>query len=307
MLLPITELKVATASEGPYGVTLAGGELWTTLVHAGVVARVVGGEVERFDLGAAGSRPSVIVGGPDGAVWFTRNGDDRIGRIDPSHAALADAAGAAEAAEAGRPEIAVVAEVAGAPFGLCVGPDAALWFTLMNSDRIGRLTPDGQVTEFPIGTTGGFPAMITADEDLWFTLNQGNAIGRMTVTGEVTTFPLPTAAAGPVGISAGPHGVWLVEIIAGQVGRIDRDGTIEEFPLPDRASKPHAVVATEDGGCWVTLWGSGELIRLDSAGTVVEQHELGAGSEPHGLAVAADGSVWVALETGVLAHIHASE
>jgi virginiamycin B lyase len=129
----------------------------------------------------------------------------------------------------------------------------------------------------------------------------------MTVTGEVTTIPLPTDAAGPVGISAGPRGVWFVEIIAGQVGRIDRDGTIEEFPLPDRASKPHAVVATEDGGCWVTLWGSGELIRLDSAGTVVEQHELGAGSEPHGLAVAADGSVWVALETGVLAHIHASE
>ena len=118
-------------------------------------------------------------------------------------------------------------------------------------------------------------------------------------------------------IVPGPDGaVWFTRngddrigriIIAGQVGRIDRDGKIEEFPLPDRTSKPHAVVATQDGGCWVTLWGSAELVRLDAVGNVVEQHQLGAGSEPHGLAVAADGSVWVALETGVLAHIHASE
>jgi virginiamycin B lyase len=298
--LPITELAIATATDGPYGVTLVGGELWTTLVHAGVVARVLGDDIERFDLGAPGSRPTLIVPGPDGAVWFTRNGDDRIGRIGADGVVSAVVVSAAPVSDA-------PGSAAGSsPYGLCVGPDGALWFTLMNTDRIGRVSVDGDVTEYPIGTSGGFPAMITADEDLWFTLNQGNAIGRMTVTGEVTTYPLPTEGAGPVGISAGPQGVWFVEIMAGQVGRISLDGKIEEFPLPDRSSKPHAVVALPDGGCWVTLWGSAALVRLDASGTVVEQHQFGAGTEPHGLAVAPDGSVWVALETGVLAHIHAS-
>ena len=54
--MQVSEFAVAAAGEGPYGVTLAGGELWTTLVHAGVVARVVDNDVERFDLGAPDSR-----------------------------------------------------------------------------------------------------------------------------------------------------------------------------------------------------------------------------------------------------------
>lgn len=262
----------------PYGVVAAGGEVWTTLVHTGRVATVSG---RVFDLGAPESRPSVIVDGPDAAVWFTRNGDDRVGRIGYDGAVSA-------------------VEVAGAPYGLCVGPDGALWCTTMSNDSINRITVDGDVTTYPIGTTGAFPGMITSFAgDLWFTLNQANAIGRMTVTGEVTTCPLPSAAAGPVGISAGPGGVWFTEILAGQAGRITVDGEIEEFALPSD-SKPHAAVATPDG-CWITLWAASTLIHIDAKGNITEEFPLGAGAEPHGLSV--DGSVWVALEKGSVAHI----
>jgi virginiamycin B lyase len=278
--LSVPEFTVAGPNEGPYGVAVAKGEVWTTLVHVGVVAQLSG---QRFDLEAPDSRPSVIVPGPDDAVWFTRSGDDRIGRIG------------------GDGRVSAV-EAAGSPYGLCVGPDGALWFTAMSTDEIGRVTVDGEVSTYPIGTTGAFPSLITAAEDLWFTLNQGNAIGRMTTGGGVTTYPLPTEAAGPVGISAGPDAVWFVEILAGQAGRITPDGKIEEFPLP-AGSKPHAVVATDDGGCWITLWGTAALARLDAAGNLIEQFDLGAGSEPHGLALDADGSVWVALEKGSVAHI----
>jgi virginiamycin B lyase len=44
-------------------------EVWTTLVHAGQVARLSrNGMVERFDLDSPNCRPSVIVPGPDGAM-----------------------------------------------------------------------------------------------------------------------------------------------------------------------------------------------------------------------------------------------
>ena len=281
--MSVTEFTVAGPSEGPYGVAVTKGEVWTTLVHAGVVAQLSG---ERIDLEATGSRPSVMVPGPDDSVWFTRSGDNRIGRIGPSDTASF--------------------EVPGSPYGICVGPDDALWFTVMDTDQIGRVTVDGEVSTYPIGTTGAFPAMITAADDLWFTLNQGNAIGRMTTAGDVTTYPLPTEVAGPVGISAGADAVWFVEILAGQAGRITPDGKIEEFPLP-AASKPHAVVATDDGGCWITLWGAAAVARLDAAGNLIRQVDLGAGSEPHGLALDADGSVWVALEKGSVAHIQPEE
>ncbi|MFI6680657.1 virginiamycin B lyase [Kribbella sp. NPDC050470] len=272
----VTEHEVS----GPYGVAVVDGEVWTTQVHAGVVARLSG---ERYD---AGERPSVIVPGPDGAMWFTRSGDNRIGRIGSSATAF---------------------EVPGSPYGICAGPDDAVWFTLMDTDQVGRITVDGAVTTYPIGTSGAFPAMITATaDDLWFTLNQGNAIGRMTTAGDVTTYPLPTDAAGPVGISAGADAVWFVEILADQAGRITPDGKVEEFALP-AGWKPHAVVATDDGGCWITLWGAGAVARLDAGGNLIEEVALGERSEPHGLALDADGSVWVALEKGSVAHIQPGE
>ncbi|MFC6158151.1 virginiamycin B lyase family protein [Kribbella jiaozuonensis] len=271
--MSVTEYAVG---DGPYGVAIAGGEVWTTLVHAGRVATASG---RQFDLDAPQSRPSVIVDGPDDAVWFTRNGDDRVGRI-------------------GYDGVVSAVDVAGAPYGLCVGSDGALWCTLMSADAVARVTVDGEVTTYPIGTSGAFPAMITSyGDELWFTLNQANAIGRMTLDGAVTTYPLPTESAGPVGIS----GVWFVEILADRVGRITADGKIEEFALP-AGSKPHAVAGAADGGCWVSLWGAGAVARLDAEGNITDRHDLGEGSEPHGLVVDGE-SVWVALEKGSLAHI----
>jgi virginiamycin B lyase len=277
----IAEIAVAGPADGPYGVTVAGGEVWTTLVHSGRLATASG---RVFDLGAPASRPSVVVAGPDDAVWFTRNGDGRVGRLGYDGALSSY-------------------EVGGAPYGLCVGPDGALWTTLMDSDSVARVGIDGAVTTYPIGVAGAFPAMITTFAgDLWFTMNQANAIGRMTVAGEVTSYPLPTPSSGPVGIGSGPDGIWFVEILSSQAGRITAEGKVEEFPLP-ADSKPHAVAPLPDGGCWTTLWATGSLVRLDAAGNLVEEHALGNDSEPHGLALDTDGTVWVALENGNLKHV----
>ncbi|WP_199614091.1 virginiamycin B lyase family protein [Paenibacillus alkalitolerans] len=38
-----------------------------------------------------------------------------------------------------------------------------------------------------------------ADGALWFTENQSNRIGRITVDGDIREFPIPSANAGPVG------------------------------------------------------------------------------------------------------------
>ena len=283
--MKITTIEVAGPGEGPYGVLVHGGAVWTTLVHAGAVLRVGDDHaVERFHLGAPGSAPSVLAAGPDGAVWFTRSGDRALGRIDPMG------------------QISVVPTNAGTPYGLCSTSDG-LWFTVMDADSVGHVDAGGAVTQYPIGVAQSFPAMITGRGDtVWFTLNSAGAIGCKRGD-DVTIVPLPTEAAGPVGISAGPEVVWFTELLAGTLGTIDDAGHVREFPLPDRASKPHAVAATSDGGCWATLWGSGSVVRVDAVGQLVGEYALGDNSEPHGLALADDGSVWVALETGFLAHL----
>ena len=254
------------ALEGPYALTAGpDGALWVTLPERGAVARVeLDGTVTHHDVGP---RPLQIVAGPDGALWFTAQ--DRIGRLS-----LAGELSAVPAVE---------------PYGIAVGPDRAIWYT--GSDHVGRVGGD----RFAVT---GFPAMICAgpDEAMWFTLNAASAIGRIDMRGNLSVRELPTPQAGPVGIAATHEAVWFTEILAGQLGRIPMDDAIQELPLPDRECKPHAVIAAQADGVWVSLWGSAELAHVSFDGELAIL-PLPPASEPHGMAVSHDGALWVALES----------
>ncbi len=85
------------------------------------------------------------------------------------------------------------------PFGITRGPDNALWFTEINSNKIGRISLHGKVTEFPTPTQNSSPLGIVTGPDnaLWFTEQSGNNIGRITPKGQVVEFLVPTAQAAP--------------------------------------------------------------------------------------------------------------
>jgi hypothetical protein len=105
-----------------------------------------------------------------------------------------------------------------------VGPDGNLWFTEASGNRIGRITPLGVITEFPVPTTFSDLSGITAgpDGNLWFTEFSGNKIGRITPSGVITEFPVPFASGGPVGITAGPDGnLWFTEMSGNKIGRVN--------------------------------------------------------------------------------------
>src|SRR6266705_2690505 len=126
------------------------------------------------------------------------------------------------------------------PLGITAGPDGNLWFTEQNSNKIGRISPSGTITEFPIPTASN-PRGIAAgpDSNLWFTEGSGNQIGRISPGGTATEFPVPTAGSGPNGITAGPGGnLWFTEQNSGKIGRISPSGTITEYPIPTASSPP---------------------------------------------------------------------
>ncbi|WP_147916091.1 virginiamycin B lyase [Ruania zhangjianzhongii] len=275
---------------GAYGVGIAAdGAVWTSLVPGGELVRLdPDGRSARIELDSPQSRPMVLTSGTDGDLWFSR-GDGFLGHID--HAGTISSHPLTTSAT---------------PYGICAGPEQTLWYTLVDGDRVGRMTADGHAEEFPV-PAGSMPSLLSAGADgtLWLTLNQANAVGTLSLTGALTTYELPTADGAPVGICASPDGAWFAEIGAGQIGHIGIDGAIEEFPLPDRSSKPHAVATTSDGGCWATLWASSSAVRLDRQGRIVDEVHFTTGGEPHGVAIAADGSAWVALQAGSLAHIAA--
>jgi sugar lactone lactonase YvrE len=122
------------------------------------------GAVTQFPL-EAGSRPTSIVVGPDGALWFNEERAGKIGRITTSG------------------EIQLFALPPGTePRQIVVGAEGALWFGESGqsrlydrvSNRIGRITTEGQVTQFPVpfgtGTT-----RLAADPSgvIWFATDEG--------------------------------------------------------------------------------------------------------------------------------------
>ena len=104
------------------------------------------------------------------------------------------------------------------PLGITRGPDGNLWFTEIEGNRIGRVTPLGVVTEFSAGMSpGAFPLGITAgpDGNLWFTELAGR-IGRITPLGVVTEFSAGISPGDPEpeGITVGPDGnLWFTEYV----------------------------------------------------------------------------------------------
>ena len=65
---------------------------------------------------------------------------------------------------------------------IVVGRDGNLWFTEEYGNQIGRLTPEGRFTEFPVPTAGSDPVSIVVGRDgnLWFIETVANQIGRLT-------------------------------------------------------------------------------------------------------------------------------
>ena len=187
---------------------------------------------------------------------------------------------------------------AAAPLGIAAGSDGALWFTEQAAAQIGRVTVDGQMTEFgPALTPHSHPGHLTAGGDgaLWFTEPGSNQIGRITTGGAVTEYPLPTPAADPQGITLGPDGaVWFTERAVDQVGRIDPSGQITEYRAPWVRPTPsgfQGIVTGPDGALWFTEQLAGAIGRVTPAGSFSE-YGLPPQGSPNDITAGPDGALW---------------
>ena len=105
---------------------------------------------------------------------------------------------------------------------IATGVDGNLWFTEQLGQRIGRITPSGQVTEYPL-PAGGNPVGITAGPDraLWFTEVLGHRIGRIDVEGAISEIQLGSDVF-PLDIASGPQGknVYFGAVGANVIGQV---------------------------------------------------------------------------------------
>jgi virginiamycin B lyase len=158
-----------------------------------------------------------------GLIFFTERSGDRIGRLDPSAANV----------QASIVEF-IVPGVGSRPTEITVGPDGNLWFVQSGSDQVGQMTPGGVITEHgiqnPVGIASG------SDGAIWITDTDG-LIARLTTVGVLTNLFRPPAVTGTPPrfgqIVAGPDGaLWYVDQALDHVRRITTAGLHSQFAAP---------------------------------------------------------------------------
>jgi streptogramin lyase len=285
------EFGLPTAEAFPVGITTGpDGNLWLTEYEGDRLARVTpAGAVTELPPLDADSGPAAITAGPDGALWFTEARANRIARMTVD-GALSEFGGLSpthtDSDGSGMPA---------GPQAIVAGPDGNLWFTEPGAGAIARITPSGNIVEYPL-PAGGEPRGLAFGPDgaLWFTEFTGNRIGRL-ANGKISEYALPTADSKPFGITPGPDGrLWFTEYGGNRVGAITTDGAISELPPLELAdSRPAGIVAGSDGALWFTEEGGNRLGRVTTDAALTESPALAAAhSLPNRIAAGPDGNLW---------------
>ncbi len=213
---------------------------------------------------------------PDGSVWLTEQGSDKLGRLDPQTKQIAEY------------------------------QDTVGKHTVRIDPKTGMVWSTGALTVFDPKTEkfNHIPEVptcygIALDQagNAWFTeLTPNGKVGMVDAkTLKVTKYTLPTQNGRPRRIQVDDKGiVWFAEFDAGKIGRLDpKTGAITEFQLPGPQATPYALGIDRDGMVWYSSEYMDVIGRLDpETGKVVEYPYPRAENSMRDFFMDAQGRMW---------------
>jgi len=247
--------------------------------------------IHEWAVPSKGGHPHDPAVGPDGALWFTEQMANKLGRLDPQTGEIK--------------EYPLPGENAG-PHGLTPDNDGNIWFTANFGGYIGKLDPgSGHVDVFKMPSEKvDDPHSLVFDHNgiLWFTMQGGNMVGRLNPkSGKVDLQEVPTESALPYGIQINSKGVPIFcELGTHKIGAINPDTlAITDYDLPESA-RPRRLAIAADDTVYFTDFKGGHLGVLNTSTGVVKMYPSPGGpdSNPYGIAITPDGLVWYS-ESGV--------
>jgi virginiamycin B lyase len=246
--------------------------------------------IKAWQVPTPGSRPHDPLATMDGALWYSGQMANVLGRLDPKTGQFKEYP--LKTAHSG-------------PHGLMEDRDGNIWYTGNTGALIGKLDPKtGANTEYPMPDPNvKDPHTLIFDQSgiLWLTAQNANRVGRLDPkTGEIKLLTPPTPNSRPYGMAVNSKGtVFYVAFGTNKVGSVDpKTLAIREYILPDPASRPRRITITSDDIVWYADHSRGYLGRLDTVtGQVSEwQSPSGPKSQPYGISVI-NGVIWYS-ETG---------
>jgi virginiamycin B lyase len=240
--------------------------------------------IKLWDVPTIGSRPHDPVATRDGAIWWTGQLVNKLGRVDPKTGAIR--------------EYRLKTPHTG-PHGLVEDRSGNIWFTGNHAALIGKLDPKtGITTEYKIPdpkVKDPHSLSFAPNGMLWFTAQQSNAVGRLNPkTGEFKLVAMPTPRSRPYGILVSPKGVPTLALFGtNKLAIIDPNTmAVKEFALPNPASRPRRIAVAGDD-VWYSDFSRGYLGRLNlKTGEHKEwPSPSGPNSQPYGI-VFTKGAIW---------------
>jgi streptogramin lyase len=206
------------------------------------------------------------------------------------------------------------------PSYITSGSDNNLWFTTgvhtggPVGGSVGRITPNGTPTLFPILSNAQNPNNLTvyavgiasgADGNLWFDALSADGRGyvsMMTPAGLVSNYLFSMTLPRPGRVAAAPDGnTWVALTYASPSGGSDTmevsttTGLVTERTLPSY-SNPYGVVGGPDGNVWFTETAFNEIGRFKLADNSVS--EFATSAQPQNITVGGDGNLWFTEPSG---------
>src|SRR5437667_10828304 len=150
----------------------------------------VGVVIREYDVPTPNSRPHDPAVAPDGALWYTGQMANKLGRLDPKSGEIK--------------EYSLKTPDSG-PHGLAADKEGNIWFTANFKAYIGKLDPrSGNVTEYPMPSAAArdpHTLLLAPNGNIYFTAQGANMVGRLNPkTGEIKLATSPTPRSNPYGM-----------------------------------------------------------------------------------------------------------
>ncbi len=183
------------------------------------------------------------------------------------------------------------------PRAIANGSDGNRWFTEGTSftnapPTIGRVTPAGAVTEFPVDCNGCIITDIVQGPDgvLYFTSNNP-ILGRITTAGaQLGSVDIPNSNAVAGNLAVHGSELWFTDFNNDSLWRYGiSTAQFTQFPL---TVQPADVVVDDTGGVWFTSPDDGTVNRLDPATGTFATFPVPDGLSPREITIATDGQIW---------------
>jgi virginiamycin B lyase len=247
---------------------------------------------QEWQVPTPGSRPHDPLATPDGAIWYTGQMANKLGRLDPTTGLFR--------------EYPLDTPFSG-PHGLTYDKDGNIWFAANFAGYIGKLDPKtGAIAEYKMPDPAArdpHTPLFDKDGILWFTLQNANMVGRLDPkTGAIKLVTMPTPKSQPYGMVFTSDGDTIFFDMFGtnKIASIDRKTmAIKEYPLPDNGSRPRRIAITKDDIIWYGDYSRGRLGRLDPKTGMVTEYPSPGGPRTQPYAITTlDDVIWY-VEAGL--------